>query len=328
MAYTGKTPWHKLGVAVDHPMTAAEAIEQAGLDWEVIGTPVRYMVDDALHTYPERQVLVRADNNFPLQTCSNSYKIVQNREAFNFFDGVVGAGEAVYETAGSLKGGRRIWIMAKLPGTLEIGRDDLVEKFILLANSHDGSMQVTMKLTPIRVVCDNTLSAAIDGRDKDLEVRLRHTGNILNRMESTRRALGLTEAYFALFAQNATRMTEKKISEAKLRDMAAQVFQFNPYILEKDGKDYSKLKLASTDRVVALFSGDGLGSELHTSRGTVWGAYNAFTQYIDNEIGVSGSRGKTPDKLAVADNRLNSTWFGRGQEMRQVAWDSAMALVS
>lgn len=326
MAYVGKTPWHKLGTAVENPMTAAEAIEKAGLDWNVVGIPVTYNLHGELHSFPNRQVLVREDTNLPIQTCSTDYKILQNRDAFAFFDGVVGAGEAVYHTAGSLKGGRRIWIMAKLPGNLDIGDGDIVEKYILLANAHDGSMQVVMKRTPVRVVCDNTLSASLYyGTSEDREVKIRHTTNLMTRMESTREALQLSEAYFALFAQHAAQMADTRASEAKVRAIAAKVFEFDPYVLQ--GENFSKLKLAATDRVVELFSGDGLGSKLSTSQGTVWGAYNAFTQYIDNEIGVAGSRGKNPDAAKIADLRLDNTWFGRGQSMRQNAWSASLALV-
>lgn len=329
MAYVGKLPWHKLGTQVDNPMTAEEAIIQGGLDWEVKGYPVEYHADHHFTNgpgyikVPNRQVIVREDTGLIMQTCSTDYKIVQNTHSLSFFDGVVGSGEAIYHTVGSLNGGKRIWVMAKLPGDLDLGDGDLLEKYILLANSHDGSMQVTMKLTPMRVVCDNTCSAALLG--EGAQVKIRHTTNVLTRMNATRDALGLAEAHFELFMQHATRLAEKRFTAGNVRDIAARVFDFDRHVLE--GENFSKMKSNATDRVVELFEGDGMGAKLGTANHTGWGAYNAFTQYIDYELGVAGSRAKTVNEALVSNKRLDASWFGRGEDMRQKAWSSAMGLL-
>ncbi len=324
MAYAGETPWHGLGTAVDHPMTAAEAIELAGLDWEVESQPVFVLPSDGQGSplmIPHKQALVRSDTHEVLQIFSDTYVPVQNKEAFTFFDGVVGAGEAIYETAGSLKGGRRIWILAKLPGDLDIGDGDLLEKYILLANSHDGTMRVTMKITPIRVVCKNTLEVALGG---DM-LKFRHTSNILNKMNDTREFLGLAEAHFELFMRNANRLAEKHFTEGNVRDIAAKVFDFeyenNEWRLPKQ----APRKTAAADRVVQLWEGAGRGSEMSTARGTAWGAFNAFTEYFDHELGVAEAKVANPDATKVAGQRMNISWFGVGQKMRQTAWDMALA---
>ena len=179
-----------------------------------------------------------------------------------------------------------------------------------------------MKLTPIRVVCDNTCSAALYG--SGAEVKIRHTTNVLTRMNSTRDTLGLSEAHFELFMLNATRLAEKKFTEGNVRDMAAKVFSFDPYVL--DGEGFSKLKLEATDRVVELFEGAGMGAKLGTANHTGWGAFNAFTQYVDYELGASGK--KFVETAKTMNSRLDASWFGRGQSMRQNAWVSAMGLLS
>ncbi len=321
MAYTGKTPWHGLGTHVDGPMTAAEALEAGGLDWEVEKRPLYIRQEGGPDIeIPNRVSLTRMDTNESFGICSPRYMPVQNVNAFTFFDGVVGAGEAIYHTVGSIRGGRRTWMLAKLPGDLNIGGGDIVEKYILLANSHDGSMQLTFKFTPIRVVCSNTLDAGLLGRD-DRQVKFRHTTNVMERINDTREIMGLGEAHFALFMRNAERLADKAFTEANVRTMARKVFEI------KSDLDEDKIparKAAMIDRVVEL-TAEGRGSQLATAKGTGWGAYNAFAEFIDYELGVAVDRIRTPD-VTTEDQRLNISWFGRGQEMRDRAWSSALAI--
>ncbi len=316
MAYTGKRPWHGLGVEVDHPMTASEAIEKAGLDWEIECEPV-YLLDDQGDSIlvPNKQAIIRSDTREVFNIFSNTYTPVQNRDAFTFFDGVVGAGEAVYETAGSLRGGRRIWILAKLPGDLKLDDKDVLEKYILLANSHDGTMQASMKITPVRVVCNNTLEIAMGS---GVQARFRHTTNILNRMNSTRELLGLTDAYFELFMRQVEKLAEAKFSEGDVRSVAKAAIN-----LTEDRE--TKARKAKVDQIVDLYY-NGEGAELVTASGTGWGAFNAVTGFLDHYMSVQGSRAKSPDAMAVAGQRLDISWFGYGREIRQRAWNASLAL--
>ncbi len=319
MAYTSKKPWHGLGVEVDHPMTSAEAIELAGLDWEVAARPA-YVINKGKQTrIPGKQAIQRMDNLEVFDISSTRYKPVQNHEAFTFFDGVVGAGEAVYETAGSLRGGRKVWILAKLPGDLNIGDGDLLQKYILLANSHDRSMPMTMKITPIRVVCNNTLELSLTHQG-GRQVKFRHTANILNKMNNTREFLGLVDAHFELFMQQVNRMVDLQFTEGDVREVAAAAIE-----LDLDSNDQSKAKVAVVDRISELFY-TGQGSNLLTASGTGWGAFNAVTEFVDHEWAVNGSKNKESNALAVTDRRLNSSWFGSGQGVRQRAWDKVLQL--
>ena len=320
MAYAGKTPWHGLGNHVENAMTAEEAIVAAGLDWEVNCEPVFRSVGGTMIQVPGRQAIVRADTDEVFNIFSETYQPVQNKDAFSFFDGVVGAGEAVYETAGSLRGGRRIWILAKLPGDLKIDNDenDILEKYILLANSHDGTMTAQMKITPIRVVCNNTLEWADHQAGK--RVRYRHTTNILSRMNETRSVLGLTDAYFELFMRNVTKLAQTKFSEGDMRNVAKSAINLTESRATAGRK-------AKVDAIVKLYH-EGTGAKLATADGAGWGAINAVTEFLDHTMGVRGSKAANPDELACQGQRLDISWFGDGREVRQRAWNASLAIAN
>jgi phage/plasmid-like protein (TIGR03299 family) len=182
MFYVGDPPWHNLGIRLDHPATAEEAIEAAQLDYTVKKKPLRAVIHAKRHAeVGDHFATVRLDTGDVLGVVGSRYEVIQNRDAFAFFDALVGDDEAIYHTAGVLGKGERIWILAKLPDYIRVGKNDLVEKYLLLTNSHDGSSLVRAKLTPIRVVCQNTLSVALNGSEQ--EVRIRHTANAREKLE-------------------------------------------------------------------------------------------------------------------------------------------------
>jgi len=184
MAYFGDTPWHSLGVKLDHPATAEEAIISSGLDWQVRKEPLflaAYAGSMAVgQIIEDHYATIRSTDRAVLGVVGDRYQPLQNREAFGFFDYVVGQGAAVYHTAGSLSGGRRIWLLAKLPETIKVRGNDIVDQYLLLSNGHDGSTAVQIKLTPIRVVCNNTLSLAL--RDGHKVYSVRHTASVAEKI--------------------------------------------------------------------------------------------------------------------------------------------------
>ena len=198
MMYVGEEPWHGLGTKLESPASAAEAIEAAKLDWEVKKVPLYAGSGRRRVALKNRFAVVRKDlwgkkQCEALGVVGSQYTPLQNREAFSFFDPIVGEKAAVYHTAGVLGDGKRIWILAKLPEDIRVINDDITHKFLLLSNSHDGTSAVQVKFTPIRVVCQNTLTIALN---KGPTVWVVHTQNIHERLREAERLLGIVKEGF------------------------------------------------------------------------------------------------------------------------------------
>ena len=324
MMYFGNTPWHRMGQSLDRPATSKEAIAAAHLDWEINTLPVNTTIGFQNVTVPGKSALVRSDTKEIFNIMSDRYTPVQNSVAFNFFDSVVSAGEAIYHTAGSLDGGRKVWILAKLNGNLKVTNTDVLEKYILLSNSHDGSSALTMTLTPIRVVCSNTLAAAMSGRGRNT-FYARHTVNVMNRANQAREILGLSEAYFENFMTGVNRMVDKQISQAELEKAFYDIYHLRE---QKLLEEQHKSKRYAIDTTLELFE-NGRGNDMHDVRGTAWAAYNAVTEFVDHYRpvgrGTATAEQKTDD---VVDKRLNSAWFGTGSDIKQTAWDTLLTVAT
>ena len=307
MMYTGNAPWHKLGVKLDNPATAAEAIEAAQMEWSVITKPV-YARNQAggFEEIDGKRAIVRADTQEVFTIMGNGYEPVQNKDAFSFFDAVIGQGEAIYHTAGSLYGGKRIWVMAKLPDDIKITPDDVIQPYILLSNSHDGSTALRMQITPIRVVCANTLSVALGSNGG---FYAKHTRNVMQRAKDAREVLGLANAYYEMFARQVDQLVNTRMTVIEVQEYLQKVYQFKADQTYAD-QDHRIVKAYETTL-------DLLGHPTNTLggiQGTQWAAYNAVTYYIDHEKPVRGQ--------AYRDDRiLDSSWFGTGAGIRQRAYD-------
>ena len=188
MFYVRQTPWHGLGIRVQNAPSSKEALVMAGLDWEVQQRQMKTEDETPVSGYYAN---VRSSDNKVLGVVSDKYAVVQNREAFAFTDGLLGAGVR-YETAGSLMGGRRVWMLAKLPNEYII-RGDRVSPYLVFSNSHDGSGSIKVALTPIRVVCNNTLCMALQTAKRSWSTR--HTGDISDRMKDAKETLFRAEEY-------------------------------------------------------------------------------------------------------------------------------------
>lgn len=304
MMYVGEVPWHKLGTKLDHPATAQEAIEAAGLGFTVEKIPLK---TEALDLPVESHfATVRTDTNQVLGVVGSRYMPIQNEEAFGTFDALVGEGEAIYHTAGALGKGERIWLLAKLPDYIRVKGNDLVEKYLLLTNSHDGSSVVRVKLTPVRVVCENTLSLALSGAGQ--EVRIRHTAHASERMREAHEILGLTNKLYAELDRIFNQMSSIRIDGRVLTDYVKNVFP-DP---ATNGQPHRKNSIR--EKVFEL-AHIGKGADL--SRGTLWGAYNAVTEYVDYY------RQLTADDSC----RLRSIWFGSGERIKKQAFKLALDIV-
>lgn len=316
MFYTGETPWHRLGTRLDSPATADEAIKAASMDWDVVSRPVYIRDEDSgFISVGNKQAIVRADTKEVFNVFSRSYTPLQNRDAFKFFDQVVGAGQAIYHTAGSLGGGRRVWILAQLPGTLEAAPGDELHKYVLLSNSHDGSLAVSMKITPIRVVCQNTLEAALVG-DNGKTFRTEHQGNVLNRVVEAREILELTSAYFDNFMAGVNQLVNTQINQSQLDVFTYKLFDLDPDVALSD---QFHIKRMSVEQVNQLFE-EGRGQDISSIRGTGWALYNAVTEYADYYRPVGSSQASFGN-AEFQDRRLDSSWFGPGAALKRKAWN-------
>ncbi|HAK29898.1 MAG TPA: alpha/beta hydrolase, partial [Sphingobacterium sp.] len=189
--------WHGLGqIVTDYP-TSAEAIIHSGLDYQVLKEPNTHRLPSGLEVRSDSSFFTyRSDNEAILGgKVGKDYHIVQNTDAFSFFDAIVGGTDGIlYETAGALGKGERIFITAKLPDYIRVGSgDDVTEKYIFLTNSHDGSGSITAAFTPIRIVCQNTLNASL--RNMSNVVRIRHTSGAKQRLEDAHRVMGLADSF-------------------------------------------------------------------------------------------------------------------------------------
>ena len=307
MMYTGETPWHKLGVKLNNPATAAEAIAAAGLDWEVAQQDAYTLTRTGQFQVIEgKSAIVRQDTQQAFGVLSKGYQPVQNTEAFQFFDEMIGLGEAIYHTAGSLNNGRRIWILAKLPEDIEVVPGDPINQYILLMNSHDGSLAMRVINTPIRVVCANTLSMALRATGG---FYAKHTRNILTRASEARNLLTLANAYYDTLGKQIDRLVHTRMTELETSNYVKSVYQF------KEGKkheqqDYRMIRSYEATMELLNHPTNTLGG----IQGTQYAAFNAVTYYIDHLRPVRG--GNDED-----GKRLDGSWFGHGATIRQRAYD-------
>ena len=309
MAYYGEMPWHGLGTKVDKHMTADECLVTAGLDWKVTKEKIFAQVDGKKIFIPNKYATVRSTDNRPLGVVGASYKPVQNVDALNFMDALTETGDAKYETAGSLQLGRIIWVMAKVPNGAGV---DPVEQYLLCTTSHDGTSPVMVTATPVRVVCNNTLNAALKGAKN--KFRIRHTTNVDDKIAEARKTLADSLVFFKKLDVVFDRMKNTKFGQTALEALVTTVFG------QPDDEDLSSRQENRLEKItgkVIDLSLTGAGTNLPGVKGTAWGAYNAITEYLDHFTVIKGGKGQTAEEKLMA-----STWFGTVAMKTQKAFDA------
>lgn len=307
MMYAGLAPWHGLGTRVPQEVTSEEALRVAGLDWSVATVPVLAGGPDQAPVGVEGwKAVIRLTDMKALGVVGDRYRPIQNGEAFTFFDELVGEGQAIYHTAGALDGGRRVWILAKLPGEVVVARDDVTEKFLLLTNSHDGTTSLRMFFTPVRVVCQNTLNLALS-QGMGEGIAIRHTASALARLNQAREALGIANRFYDQFGLEAQVLVRASYSDAQMKELAET-------ILPALEGEVSTRTLRAREKVVDLFE-NGQGHA--PIRGTAWAALNAVAEFTDHFRSTRGA-----DELTRAEARLTSTWFGSGAGLKRLAYET------
>lgn len=311
MAYGRGVPWHSLGRKTPNPLnTALEMLEYAGLGWTVGKVSIQ-TVDGAI--IPDRFATVRESDGAPLGIVGRPYAIVQNTEAFDWADALVDDGGMKYETAGSLFGGRRVFLSMELPEGIEVpGDKGSVQVYILITNSHDGSSPLIAAVTPVRSVCSNTVALAL--RQATRTFRIRHTGSIEGKLQQARDALGITFTYREEFSRIAGRLALAKVTNRQVEAILREAFPV-PESQDKperiDQSDFAKaLDVYRTSE------------NLDPIRGTGWGLLQAVGEYVDHVIPY---RGRTfgPD-----DVRMDSLLYdGPGAAKKQRTFELIMAKV-
>ncbi|QQL50128.1 DUF932 domain-containing protein [Mucilaginibacter ginkgonis] len=288
--------WHGLGQVIDRYPTSSEAIQHAGLDYIVEKRPL-FTYDTANHTggasdgliIPELPVpnffaTVRAYTEQVLGVVGNDYEVVQNRDAFSFFDAIVGGGDGIlYETAGALGKGERVFITAKLPDYIKVGNKDWIEQYLFLTTSHDGLGSITAAFTPVRIVCNNTLNAAMHNHSG--AVKIRHTASAAERLKQAHTLMGITRSLGGGLEGLFNHWAKVRITDAEVKKLIQIAMAPNKEVLENLALGKQELLSAHYTNIVDNVYDYALSSQtqqMETTAGTVFGAYNAVTGYFQN----------------------------------------------
>ena len=299
----GETAWHGLDINHQGPRLTAEQAREF-LNWAMKKVPALYEgkpVDGAFYT-------VREDTDAVLGVVGSQYSVIQNSWLFSLLEPVVDQGACIYETGGSLMGGRKVWALAKLPQAHYIVKDDRVDQYILVTIAHDGSLMFTALYTDVRVVCNNTLTTALNiGGGAQPVVRIKHTPGYRFQAKIAHKILGLSTKASAQAATFFAELAAKSMNPVELTQFAKYLF---PSVRENEGKEADARILESRNKLDLGFEA-GINSLDANHAHTAWSAYNAYTDLLDH------------DKPArKGTDRTNWSWFGPGQDkrLRAIGW--------
>ena len=314
--YHGQGAWPELGTQLHRGMSSSEAKKSSGLDWSVSLGPVH---DGSGRPISGFRVVTRTDTTRHLGIVGPKYRTVQNSELFALNDTLLGEGKAVYESAGSLRGGRRVWILSRIPGDVWVTKEDHVGKFLLWTTRHDGMSSLWGLVTPIRFACENALQRAISAAGEHC-IAIRHTENYQEKIEEARRVLGISLKYYDTWALEAQALARKPVGKRAL----ARYFR---ELVPNPPKGVDPTKARSTRRELHRLSVEGRGNDLPTVRGTLWGAVNAVADFVDHERTTRRRRGSEDSVASDGLSRFESAVFGSGARLKSRAWDAALALL-
>lgn len=296
MAYVGETPWHGLGQILLPSASIEEWRMAAGMDWDIKRTNVQY-TNGALHDWKENDVLYRSDTNTPLAIVSPRYKEVQPKQVLEFFRDLVEVNGFTLETAGTMKGGRRFWALARTGLGGDVVYGDNLNTYLLLVTSCDGGLATTAQFTSVRVVCNNTLQMSLSANHVS-RVSVRH--NTEFSASSFKAELGLNAVeVFTDFMGRMKGLANTSLSGARAEEIIEEMFM-------KKGVQAPIRATKGFRSVMQLFNGVGKGSKIDGVAGTAWGLVNAVTEYSDFHI-----------RAKSQEYRLDSTWFGAGRALKE-----------
>ena len=300
MAYAGEKPWHGLGKEVHNDLTPGQMLVEAGLDWSVDKVPA-FATIGGKKVSVGRDALVRSTDNRILDVVSSEWNPVQNHEAFEFFTDFVMEGDMEMNTAGSLRGGQVVWALAKIKESFELFDGDRVEGYLLFTNPHKFGQCIDVRFTPIRVVCNNTLTLSLNEKgNRFVKVNHRRQFNA----ESVKQTLGIASKKLVTYKEMAQMLGGKRYNKSSLISYFNDVF---PVLTTKE-KARKELSKSATRALEVIDTQPGH----EFAKGSWWQAYNAGTFLTDHEIGRNN------------DNRLTSAWFGPNSQLKVRALQSAI----
>lgn len=308
MAYAGQLPWHGLGTKVSENISVDDMMKEAGLDWEVQKVPA-YADLNGTRIHSGHDMLVRTSDNTALDMVTGNWNPVQNAEAFDFFREFVEAGDMEMHTAGALQDGKRVWCLAKVKDDFTIGGKDLVESYLLLTNPHMYGRAVDIRFTPIRVVCNNTLTLSL-GQKGDYQVSMSHKKAF--NADEAKNLLGVAKDKMSQYEEMARFLNVKRWTDETVKAYFATVFpNTNPNAKNKtfpiaEFDKYASKNAKRALEVMPIQPGADMGA------GSFWQAYNAVTYLTDHELGRN------------ADSRLASAWYGLNKVKKVKALETAI----
>jgi phage/plasmid-like protein (TIGR03299 family) len=311
MAYIGATPWHGLGNQLTEQQPIDVWLKEAGMDWTIEHSDVLFNADRKglnIRSHTDSKVLYRSDSLTPLSVVSNRYKVVQPHEVLHFYKDLVSAGGFELETAGVLKGGRKLWALARTGQEALLKGNDRIKAYLLLATSCDGTLCTTAQFTSVRVVCNNTLQMAT--RNNTGAVKVPHSTQF--DPKQVKEALGIGFSSWETFMRDLKQLSQRTVSPEEAQTYFSDVLGGSALLTPAPEAVGSK----ALQHVSALYNGAGMGAELSAASGTAWGLVNAMTEFVDHHR-----------RARNQDNRLDSAWFGQGAQLKQKALTQALTLL-
>ena len=303
MAYAGETPWHSLGKKVPADLSPEQMLKAADLDWTVDKIPAFSKIDGKSVNVGV-SALVRSTDNKVLDVVSNDWNPVQNHEAFQFFSEYCDAGDMEMNTAGSLRDGQIVWALAKVKDSFELFKGDQVDSYLLFTNPHKFGQCIDVRFTPIRVVCNNTLTLALKEHSERVVKKNHRT---VFDPSQVKEQLGIATEKLAKYKEMASFLGSKRYTQDKLAEYFKEVFPVLVYNKEK-GPQRKELSKSATRALEVIDTHPGA----NYAEGSWWQAFNAVTYLTDHKIGKT------------ADSRLQSAWFGANKNLKIKALEAAI----
>lgn len=322
-------PWHRHpgSTTIKGRATASEVLKLAGLDWEVKKVPLM-LADGSGRVLDDAMATQRADDGTILGVVGEKYEVIQNRDSLQVFQAVSEVGDAIFETAGSLFGGSKIYVSALIDGLIEVGKDDITKKYLLFMSSHDGSSAATVRLSSVRVICANTMQMAL--RENGRHVAIRHTNNANDNLRLATEMLGLANQRFKDMEESYNEMLKVQVSESEMKSYLERCFKkAMPKPTDKQDKaqgedivGVNKEKVVrAIPQILELYE---TGHHLPQDAGTLYRLFQSVTEFSNHK---RQSRSFEKSMNTKEDNALNSILFGQSANLNEIAYKEAVKLL-